>query len=66
VEARGLKPNTVYFYQWRYRKNDKAAPVRRGPTRYVHMSSNQPTCSVQLSLLITKASHTVLHGRGNT
>jgi alkaline phosphatase D len=27
VEARGLKPNTMYFYQWRYRKNDKAAPV---------------------------------------
>ena len=28
VEARGLKPNTKYFYQFRYRQNDKAAPVR--------------------------------------
>jgi phosphodiesterase/alkaline phosphatase D-like protein len=27
VEARGLKPNTKYFYQWRYRQNDRKAPV---------------------------------------
>ena len=28
VEARKLKPNTKFFYQWRYRQNDKTAPVR--------------------------------------
>jgi hypothetical protein len=28
VEARGLKPNTKYFYQFRYRQNDRKAPVR--------------------------------------
>ncbi len=28
VEARGLKPNTKFFYQWRYRQNDRKAPVR--------------------------------------
>ena len=28
VEARGLKPNTKFFYQFRYRANGKAAPVR--------------------------------------
>jgi hypothetical protein len=28
VEALKLKPNTKYFYQWRYRQNDKTAPVR--------------------------------------
>ena len=27
MEARKLKPNTKYFYQWRYRQNDKKAPV---------------------------------------
>jgi alkaline phosphatase D len=27
VEARKLKPNTKYFYQWRYRQNDKTKPV---------------------------------------
>ena len=27
MEARGLKPNTKYFYQWRYRQNDRKAPV---------------------------------------
>jgi alkaline phosphatase D len=27
VEARGLKPNTKFFYQFRYRANGKAAPV---------------------------------------
>ena len=28
VEARKLKPNTKLFYQWRYRQNDRAEPVR--------------------------------------
>jgi alkaline phosphatase D len=27
VEAKKLKPNTKYFYQFRYRQNDKATPV---------------------------------------
>ena len=27
VEARKLKPKTKYYYQFRYRQNDKTAPV---------------------------------------
>ena len=33
VEARGLKPNTVFYYQWRYRQNNRAEPVRTVPTQ---------------------------------
>lgn len=36
VEARGLKPNTKYFYQFRYRQNDKTAPVRAWSSTLFH------------------------------
>jgi PhoD-like phosphatase, N-terminal domain len=42
VEARGLKPNTVFYYQWRYRKNDRAEPVRALPTQKYFLTSSPP------------------------
>jgi hypothetical protein len=53
VEARGLKPNTKFFYQFRYRQNGKAAPVRAA----AHLADQQLTVDTRLLKGLQAACH---------